>query len=219
MFTGLVEEMGCLQARGDHGGGMRLLVSARQALISGLAEGDSIAVNGVCLTVTEIKGSNFSALVMPETLRKSNLGAALPGDRLNLERALPLGGRLGGHLVSGHIDATGSLTRRYPEGNALILRFAVPAELTRYMIPKGSIALDGVSLTIAGLDASSFSVSLIPLTAERTTLGRLKIGAAVNIEVDLVGKYVEKMLQPYRGEGMGSGQGLTAAFLEEEGFI
>lgn len=219
MFTGLVEEMGSLQARESYRGGARLVVSAGQALTGGLKEGDSIAVNGVCLTVTEITGKSFSAVVMPETLRKSNLGAALPGDPLNLERALPLGGRLGGHLVSGHIDATGTLTQRYPEGNAIILRFKIPAELIRYLIPKGSIAVDGVSLTVAGLDPGGFSVSLIPLTAERTTLGRRKIGAAVNIEVDLIGKYVEKLLQPYPAGKMQSGKKLTAAFLEENGFI
>lgn len=219
MFTGLVEEMGRLKARESFRGGMRLVVSAGAALLQGLKEGDSVAVNGVCLTVTERAGDSFSAVVMPETLRKSNLGAVLPGEQLNLERALPLGGRLGGHLVSGHIDATGTLVQRCPEGGAVMLHFRIPAELTKYLIPKGSIAVEGVSLTIAGLDRSVFSVSLIPLTAERTTLGQKRIGAAVNIEVDLIGKYVEKLLHPHRSGEMGEGEKLTAAFLEEQGFI
>ncbi len=219
MFTGLVEEMGSLQARESYRGGVKLLLSAGQDLLKGLKVGDSVAVNGVCLTVTEVGGQWFSAVVMPETLRKSNLGTALPGEPLNLERALPLGGRLGGHLVSGHIDATGTLLQRYPEGNALILRFRLPAELMKYLIPKGSIAVDGVSLTIAGLEREGFSVSLIPLTAEQTTLGQRKIGAAVNIEVDLIGKYVDKLLQPYLTGEKGSRAGLTAGFLKEEGFI
>lgn len=219
MFTGLVEEMGRLKARESSRSSMRLVVTAGPALLQGLKEGDSIAVNGVCLTVTETAGGSFSALVMPETLRKSNLGALLPGEPLNLERALPLGGRLGGHLVSGHIDATGTLTQRCPEGGALILHFRIPEELTKYLIPKGSIAVEGVSLTVAGLERGGFSVSLIPLTADRTTLGQKRIGAAVNIEVDLIGKYVENLLRPYpAGKAEGEGK-LTAAFLEEKGFI
>jgi riboflavin synthase len=219
VFTGLVETLGRLQARKSYRGGARLIISAGQALLEGLGEGDSIAVNGVCLTATGISEKNFSAVVMPETLRKTNLGDVRPGEPLNLERALPLGGRLGGHLVSGHIDATGQLAQRRPEGNAIILRFKIPPELMRYIIPKGSIAVDGVSLTVAGLDRDGFSVSLIPLTAERTTLGWRKIGDAVNIEVDLIGKYVEKLLQPHAAVKMESREKLNAAFLEEKGFI
>lgn len=219
MFTGLVEEMGQLQARENYRGGVRLMISAGRELLEGLKEGDSVAVNGVCLTVTGMTGKSFGAAVMPETLRKSNLGAVSPGEPVNLERALPLGGRLGGHLVSGHIDASGTLIQRYPEGNALILRFKIPAELMKYLIPEGSIAVEGVSLTIAGLGRDDFTVSLIPLTAERTTLGQKKIGAAVNLEVDLIGKYVDKLLQPYvKGEEDGR-MGLTAGFLKEKGFI
>lgn len=219
MFTGLVEEMGSLQARESYRGGARLVVTAGRALIEGLKEGDSVAVNGVCLTVTETTAKNFSAVAMPETLRKSNLGSVLPGDPLNLERALPLGGRLGGHLVSGHIDAVGTLIQRRPEGNALIICFRAPAELMKYLIPKGSIAVDGVSLTIAALDRSGFSVSLIPLTAEKTSLGHRKLGAAVNLEADLIGKYVERLLHPYLAGEKEGGSGLNAAFLEKNGFI
>lgn len=218
MFTGLVEEVGRLQSRQGYRGGARLIISAGQ-LLQGVEIGDSIAVNGVCLTVTGLESGNFAAVVMPETLRKSNLGAVAPGDPLNLERALPLGGRLGGHLVSGHIDATGTLMQRYPEGNAVVMRFRVPAELERYLIPKGSIAVDGVSLTIAGLHPEGFSVSLIPHSAEGTTLGRKKIGDPVNLEADLIGKYVEKLLGAHLGAGRGQGGELTADFLRENGFI
>ena len=218
MFTGLVEEIGRLQARNSYRGGARLVITAGE-LLQGSAVGDSIAVNGVCLTVTELSAGSFSAVVMPETLRKSNLGALSPGEELNLERALPLGGRLGGHLVSGHIDGTGTLIRRYPEGNAVIMHFRMPAELERYLIPKGSIAVDGVSLTVAAPTPEGFSVSVIPHSAARTTLGTLKIGSTVNLEMDLVGKYVEKLLGPYLERSREGGQTLTAAFLEENGFI
>ncbi|NLA11753.1 MAG: riboflavin synthase [Firmicutes bacterium] len=218
MFTGLVEEIGRLQARESFRGGAKLVISAG-ALLEGAVVGDSIAVNGVCLTVTELAAGSFSAVVMPETLRKSNLGALTPGAELNLERALPLGGRLGGHLVSGHIDATGTLVRRYPEGNAVIMHFRMPAELNRYLIAKGSIAVDGVSLTIAALNPEGFSVSVIPHSAAQTTLGRMKIGDTVNLEVDLIGKYVEKLLEPYLEGSPESGKKITAAFLMENGFI
>ncbi|MGB4501860.1 MAG: riboflavin synthase [Dethiobacteria bacterium] len=218
MFTGLVEEMGRLQARESFRGGARLVIAAGP-LLEEVNIGDSIAVNGVCLTVTELAAGTFTAEVMPETLRKTNLGTITPGEPLNLERALPLGGRLGGHLVSGHIDATGTLVQRYPEGNALILRFRAPPELDRYLIPKGSIAVDGVSLTIAGLSPGGFSVSLIPHSAAQTTLGQKKIGETVNLEVDLIGKYVEKLLGPSPGRDRESGRKLTATFLKENGYI
>lgn len=218
MFTGLVEEIGRLQGRESFRGGAKLVISAGE-LLEEAAVGDSIAVNGVCLTVTELAAGSFSAVVMPETLRKSNLGALTPGEELNLERALPLGGRLGGHLVSGHIDATGTLVRCYPEGNAVVMHFRIPAELQRYLIPKGSIAVDGISLTIAQLNPEGFSVSVIPHSAAQTTLGRMKIGATVNLEVDLIGKYVERLLEPYLERSRESGTKLTAAFLKENGFI
>ena len=218
MFTGLVEEVGRLQARDNFHGGTRLVVSAGQVL-EDMAIGDSIAVNGVCLTVTGVAAGSFTAGVTPETLRQSNLGALSPGDPLNLERALALGGRLGGHLVSGHIDATGTLVRRHPEGNAIMMLFEIPAELSRYLVSKGSIAIDGVSLTIEALHGSGFTVSLIPHSAGRTTLGEKKTGDRVNVEVDLIGKYVEKMLEPYPGRDEKNKKRLTANFLREHGFI
>jgi riboflavin synthase len=218
MFTGIVEEMGRLKSREGSGAGARLIITARKVL-EGLKAGDSIAVNGVCLTVTEFGRDSFTAHVMPETLRKTDLADLPPGQPVNLERALTLGGRLGGHLVSGHIDGTASLARRRTEGNAVVLFFQAPAALLRYVIPKGSVAVDGVSLTVASVDGSGFSVSLIPHTAAETTLGRKRPGAAVNLEVDLIGKYVEKLLQPYAAAG-NTGEGMiTAALLQENGFI
>lgn len=219
MFTGLVEEIGQLQARESSRGGARLVISAGQQFLKDVQIGDSIAVNGVCLTVTGLAAGNFSAEVAPETLRKSNLGALSPGEGLNLERALTLGSRLGGHLVSGHIDAAGSLVQRRPEGKAVMMRFKIPAELSRYLVPQGSIAIDGVSLTIFGLNKGEFTVSLIPHSAGQTTLGRKKPGDRVNIEVDLIGKYVEKLLQPYSGSEKEEEKGLTTNFLKEHGFI
>lgn len=218
MFTGLVEEVGRLRARENFHGGARLVISAERVL-EDVEIGDSIAVNGVCLTVTGVAAGSFSAGVAPETLRKSNLGALAPGDSLNLERALSLGGRLGGHLVSGHVDATGTLVRRYTEGNAIMMLFEIPAGLSRYLVPKGSIAIDGVSLTIAELNGGRVTVSLIPHSASRTTLGGKKTGDRVNVEVDLIGKYVEKMLEPYPGRDEENKKRLTANFLREHGFI
>jgi riboflavin synthase len=217
MFTGIVEEMGRFKSREGSREGFALVIAASKVL-EGLKIGDSIAVNGVCLTVTAYDFGGFTAQVMPETLRKTDLATLAPGAPLNLERALPLGGRLGGHLVSGHIDGTAVLARRRSEGNAVILHFQAPAGLLRYIIPKGSVAVDGVSLTVAGVEGSGFSVSLIPHTAAQTTLGQKHPGAAVNLEVDLIGKYVEKLLQPYQ-PGAKRGQKITAALLEENGFI
>ncbi|HOL18503.1 MAG TPA: riboflavin synthase [Bacillota bacterium] len=218
MFTGIVEEMGRLKAREGSAQGATLVIAARKVL-EDLKIGDSIAVNGVCLTVTSFDRSSFTAQVMPETLRKTNLELLAPGQPVNLERALALGDRLGGHLVSGHVDGTGTLSWRRPEGNAVIIFIQTPAELLRYIIPKGSVAVDGVSLTVAFVDGKGFSVSLIPHTAALTTLGQKQPGEMVNIETDLIGKYVEKLLQPYRsGEGP-VGEKITMAMLRENGFL
>lgn len=219
MFTGIVEEMGRLQGRqGSRLGGAELNIAARM-ILDDLKIGDSVAVNGVCLTAVQLGQGSFTAQVMPETLRKTNLYLLEPGQRVNLERALALGGRLGGHLVSGHVDGTGTLVRRLNEGNAVVLYFRAPPEILRYIIAKGSIAIDGVSLTVAGLEEDGFSVSLIPHTAAETTLGDKKPGDLVNLETDLIGKYVEKLLQPYRTAGEPEKQSITAAFLQENGFI
>lgn len=217
MFTGIVEEMGHLKTRDGSAKGANLIISAEKVL-EGLKLGDSIAVNGVCLTVTSFNKSSFTAQVMPETLRKTDLISLAPGHPVNLERALALGSRLGGHLVSGHADGIGTLAWRRPEGSAVIIYFKAAPALLRYIIPRGSVAVDGISLTVAMLDQNGFSVSLIPHTAASTTLGHKQPGDRVNLETDLIGKYVERLLQPYAGQALTDGN-ITAALLQENGFI
>lgn len=217
MFTGLVEELGIYKGRQGGYEGFTLLIEAGK-ITGDLKSGDSVAVNGVCLTVTLTGPAGFEAQVMPETLRKTNLASLSAGQPVNLERALSLDGRLGGHLVSGHIDGVGTLSWRRREGNAALLFINTPPALLRYIVAKGSVAVDGVSLTVAAVEDSGFSVSLIPHTASRTTLGRLKTGAAVNLEVDMIGKYVEKLLQPHQATGSSAGA-ISRSFLQEKGFI
>ncbi len=214
MFTGLVEELGILETRQGNKDGALLVIRARLVL-EGLRVGDSVAVNGACLTATAVTGSGFEAEVMPETLRRTTLEKLGPGTPVNLERALPLGGRLGGHFVSGHVDAVGRVTLRRREGTALIFSFRAPPEVLRYIVPKGSVAVDGVSLTVATVEGTGFSVSLIPHTAAQTTLGQLGPGDAVNLEADLLGKYVARLLQPVAAE---EGK-ITLSMLRENGFF
>jgi riboflavin synthase len=167
----------------------------RGALVVGDAgHGDSIAVNGVCLTVVESGDGAFTADVMRETLDRSSLGALRPGDPVNLERSLRLDGRLGGHVVQGHVDGTGTVLERTPSPHWEVVRVSLPADLARYVVLKGSVAVDGVSLTVSALDDESFSVSLIPTTLELTTLGHAPVGALVNLEVDVLAKYVERLM-------------------------
>ncbi len=195
MFTGIVEELGVVAAVEDQGDAVRLTV--RGALVvSDAALGDSISVNGCCLTVAERAGETFTADVMQETLDKTSLAGIAEGDVVNLERAVTAGTRLGGHLVQGHVDATGTVAAREPSEHWEIVTIEVPATLIRYLVPKGSITVDGVSLTVVDVDdaASTFSVSLIPETLARTTLGTRRPGERVNLEVDVIAKYVERML-------------------------
>ncbi len=195
MFTGIIEEIGSVIDSGLTGGSGELRVEAR-LILEKCKLGDSIAVNGVCLTVTRITGRKIAFDVSAETLRRSNLGTLKSGDRVNLERALAADGRFGGHLVSGHIDGTGTLNERRQEGNAIIFTFNVQPAITRYLIEKGSIAIDGISLTITALNGDRFSVAVIPHSLQQTTLGQRELGATVNLENDLVAKYIEKLLQP-----------------------
>lgn len=207
MFTGIIEEIGRLnQVSPD-----KLTVKARK-VIEGIAVGDSIAVNGVCLTVTGFTTDSFTVDVMPETLRRTNLGSLKPGGEVNLERALALGGRLGGHFVQGHIDDTGKVLSLKPEGPAIIVRFTAPREVMRYVVKKGFIAIDGTSLTVVDKDETSFSVSLVALTQQLTTLSKKRVGDSVNIEVDILAKYVEAAVQSPRGT-------VTLEFLQEHGFL
>jgi riboflavin synthase len=193
MFTGIVEEIGTVVAV-DRGGEDARLSLRGATVTQGTRLGDSIAVDGVCLTVTDLAGDVFGVDVMPESLARSSLGGLAPGAAVNLERAVRADGRLDGHLVQGHVDGTGTLLSRTPGARWDDLRFTLPAALARYVAEKGSIAVSGVSLTVTGVDDASFGVSLIPTTLARTTLGALVPGDPVNLEVDVVAKYVERLL-------------------------
>ncbi|QGN49329.1 riboflavin synthase [Micromonospora sp. WMMD558] len=194
MFTGIVEELGEV-VRVTETAGDSALVAIRGPLVTSDARhGDSIAVNGVCLTVVDVADGTFTADVMGETLRRSALGALRPGDPVNLERAAALGSRLGGHLVQGHVDGVGEVVSREPADQWETVRFRLPAALARYVVEKGSITVDGVSLTVAGVGTDWFSVGLIPTTLKLTTLGTRGVGDPVNLEVDVLAKYVERLL-------------------------
>jgi riboflavin synthase len=193
VFTGLIADLGTLTALELGGGGATLTVSTR--LAGDLQEGDSIAVNGVCLTATEVGPSSFKADAVAETLERSSLGVLAPGAHVNLELPLRAEDRLGGHVVQGHIDGTGIVTATREEGFARVLEIETEPRLARYLVEKGSVALDGVSLTISALHEQGFAVSLIPETLERTNLGAVEEGARLNIEVDILAKHVERLME------------------------
>ncbi len=193
MFTGIVEELGRVRSVARHGDGARLSISG-PVVTADATKGASIAVNGVCLTVVEVSGDLFTADVMAVTLERSNLGALGPDDPVNLERPLTLQAMLGGHLVQGHVDATARVLTRTPGDAWEVVRIELPEHLSRYVVDKGSVTVDGVSLTASALGDGWFEVSLIPTTLERTTLGAKAPGALVNLEVDVVAKYVERLL-------------------------
>jgi riboflavin synthase len=201
MFTGIVEEVGeIVDVRQEDE--VVVLAVRGPTVASDAAHGDSIAVNGCCLTVVDPNGASdglFHLELVPETLKRTSLGAAASGVKVNLERALPAGGRLGGHIVQGHVDGVGTLLTRSPGDRSDEVRFSLPAELSRYVVEKGSIAVDGVSLTVAGTDGDTFTVALIPTTLAGTTLGIRGPGDTVNLEVDVVAKYVERLATGYLG--------------------
>ncbi len=201
MFTGIIEEVGTLLSVEKGGEAFQLNVKGKRVL-EDVKLGDSISTNGVCLTVVDFSRDRFRADVMPETLRKSNLGDLKVGDSVNLERAMAIGDRFGGHMVSGHIDGMGKISKYRKEKNATWIRVDCDRNLLRYMIPKGSIAIDGTSLTIASVDSKGFEVSIIPLTGEDTTLLKKTLGAKVNLECDMVGKYIEKFMNTSKDESM-----------------
>ncbi|MER8041004.1 riboflavin synthase [Streptomyces hydrogenans] len=193
MFTGIVEELGEVVAVEQLPDASRFRL--RGPLVTeGARHGDSIAVNGVCLTVVETADGEFTADVMAETLTRSSLGALEPGSRVNLERPMAVGGRLGGHIVQGHVDGTGTILERTPSEHWELVRVGLPAPLARYVVEKGSITVDGVSLTVVGVGDDWFTISLIPTTLALTTLGHKQPGAPVNLEVDVIAKYVERLL-------------------------
>ena len=193
MFTGLIEEVGTVRARTDVDGAAQLTIEAK-IVLDDVALGDSIAVSGVCLTVAEILDGAFLADVMPETLARTKLGELVAGSQVNLERAAQVGSRLGGHIVQGHVDGVGQVASRTPGARWDDVVFNVPGGITRYIVEKGSITIDGVSLTVTQVDDTSFGVSLIPTTLTETTLGELAPGSPVNLEVDVVAKYVERLI-------------------------
>jgi len=207
VFTGIIEEVGRVASAQSNS----LTISASQALC-GMEAGESIAVNGVCLTITSFNTNPLSVDIMPETLMRTNLGLLCVGDEVNLERPLALGGYLGGHLVQGHVDDTGRVTSMNREGGAMLIRFEAPPQVMDYMVEKGFIAVDGVSLTVVTKDTSSFQVAIVDYTRRHTTLGSKRVGDLVNLEVDVIAKYVEQLSRPHR-------PGVTVDFLQEHGFL
>ncbi|MFB2022374.1 riboflavin synthase [Pseudoflavonifractor sp. P01025] len=215
MFTGIVEKLGSIRSvrRGQHSS---VLSIAAKDILSDLKVGDSVAVNGVCLTTTTVDSGGFTADVMHETLNRSSLGSLTVGSHVNLERAIAANGRFGGHIVSGHIDGTGTITALRKDDNAVWYTISASQELLRYIVEKGSIAIDGISLTVAEVGESWFSISAIPHTVAVTTLGEKRPGDTVNLENDVIGKYVEKLLRPQPQETAKSS--LTLEFLAQHGF-
>jgi riboflavin synthase len=207
MFTGIIEDIGRVKEAGRD-----YLTFEACTVLEGMKVGDSIAVNGVCLTVVSLEGHGFSINIMPETLRCTNLGNLHYNDEVNLERALIFGGRVGGHLISGHADDTGEVVDVTREEKAHIMRISTPAKLLPYVVDKGFIAVDGVSLTVVDSDDSSFVVSLVVYTMENTTLGKKRQGDVVNLEADILAKYMESLKERKR-------QGLSLEFLREYGFV
>ena len=207
MFTGIIEEIGSIISAQTN----NLVISASDALRE-IEVGGSIAVDGACLTITDFSSNSFSVDLMPETLKQTSLGLLTAGSEVNLERPVTLGKPLGGHLVQGHIDGSGRVTSITWDGEAMIIRFETPPEVMRYLVEKGFIAVDGVSLTVLSRDTSSFQVSIVDFTRRHTTLGGRQVGDMVNLEVDIIAKYVEQFSQPHR-------TGITVDFLQEHGFL
>ena len=196
MFTGLVEEMGTVRERTPSAAGARLVIGC-DVVREGLAIGDSVAVNGACLTVVEMTDDSFSVDCVEETLRRTSVGDREPGDHVNLERAMRVGDRLGGHIVQGHVDGTGTVRAITPEGDGVLMQVECPPEVLRYVVEKGSITVDGVSLTVASRQPDGFTIALIPHTMQATTLGPQAMGRRVNLEADVVAKYVEALARPH----------------------
>ena len=216
IFTGIIEELGVVKSIAINGASGCITIKARKVL-EGTKLGDSIAVNGTCLTVTSINSDGFSADVMAETVRRTSLSQVGKGDKVNLERAMTLNGRFGGHIVSGHIDGTGTITKYKKEENAIWVTIKVPEEILDLIVEKGSICIDGISLTVATVSDRDFQVSIIPHTAKETTLIQKKVGSLVNLENDIVGKYIKKFMENKQESQSKRESGLTMEMLEKYG--
>ena len=216
IFTGIIEELGVVKSIAINGASGCITIKAKKVL-EGTQLGDSIAVNGTCLTVTSINSDGFSADVMAETVKRTSLSQVGKGDLVNLERAMILNGRFGGHIVSGHIDGTGTITKYTKEENAIWVTIKAPDEILDLIVEKGSICIDGISLTVATVSDQDFQVSIIPHTAKETTLIHKKVGSLVNLENDIVGKYIKKLMENNQEEQAKKASGLTMEMLEEHG--
>ncbi|MBS5419044.1 MAG: riboflavin synthase [Roseburia sp.] len=216
MFTGIIEELGVVKSIAINGASGCITIKAKKVL-EGTQLGDSIAVNGTCLTVTSINSDGFSADVMAETVKRTSLSQVGKGDLVNLERAMILNGRFGGHIVSGHIDGTGTITKYTKEENAIWVTIKAPDEILDLIVEKGSICIDGISLTVATVSDQDFQVSIIPHTAKETTLIHKKVGSLVNLENDIVGKYIKKLMENNQEEQAKKASGFTMEMLEEYG--
>lgn len=216
MFTGLIQDVGTIRKIERRGGSVVLNIASK-LVADDLQLGESIAVDGVCLTVTRWDGDNFTADVSPESLACTTLGAVQPGTAVNLERALRLCDRLGGHMVSGHVDCIAQISKRYQDNNAIRFEFKMPESSMRYLVAKGSVAINGISLTVNAVSAETFAVAVIPHSLDMTTLKEKKIGDQVNIETDLIGRYVERLLE--RGEKVPVKGGMNLDFLAKNGFM
>lgn len=215
MFTGIIEEVGTIRDVRQSGEAMEMVVESKR-IVTDAQLGDSIAVNGVCLTVTKFTEESFSVDIMPETVRATSLRGLTKGDKVNLERAMSAKGRFGGHIVSGHVDGIGTILSKKREHNAVYYRIGVKQHLRKYMIEKGSVAVDGTSLTIFAVDKESFTISIIPHTLDETIIGLKGVGNIVNIECDMVGKYIEQFIvQRFSTDTTSS---LTESFLAEHGY-
>ncbi|MCC6160344.1 MAG: riboflavin synthase [Deltaproteobacteria bacterium] len=215
MFTGLIEDIGTVESTASRGSGLRLAVRTNAIDAKTLAMGESISIDGYCQTVVEIGAHGFSVDVGRETLAKTTAGKLRAGHRINLERAVRLGDRLGGHWVAGHVDGVGEVSRVERSPDFVVFHVEAPPEVARYLIPKGSIAMQGVSLTVNTCDGSAFSVGIIPHTLAQTTLSDLREGSPVNLEADIIGKYVEKLVNAAQGRET---DGVTREFLAKHGF-
>ncbi|MBQ9156963.1 MAG: riboflavin synthase [Eubacterium sp.] len=217
MFTGIIEEVGVIKSI-RMGAKSAVITIEADTIMEDIHLGDSIAMNGVCLTVTSFDKHSYSVDIMHESLRRTNLGQMKAGSKVNLERAMPANGRFGGHIVAGHVDDTGTITSMTRDDNAVWIEVQTTPEVLKYIVEKGSITIDGISLTVARVDAKSFAVSVIPHTGTHTTLLDKKPGDTVNLETDMIGKYVEKLMGYAAEEEKTSSSGITMEFLAEHGF-